>query len=123
MKKENEHCAIGFIDEIWNNGKFDKLENYLHPGFTDFSLPTGLRNAAGLKAYLKELTGNINHKTTIQKLIIDQEFIILEVRIKLSAAAKPMSKQFDEKQHETITGYRILAMADQRIIGHWECFD
>ncbi len=123
MKKENEHCAIGFIDEIWNNGKFDKLENYLHPGFTDYSLPTGLRNAAGLKAYLTELTGNINHKTTIQKLIIDQEFIILEVRIKLSAAAKPMSKQFDKKQHETITGYRILAMADQRIIGHWECFD
>ena len=119
-KYKCDKLATGFINDIWNNTKLKMLSVYLHPNFVDYSLPRGLQDAASLEIYLTELSRNIIHQTTIEKIIYEDSFVFLKVKIKLSALSGSTNLIADYQQDETISGYRILAISEQLITGHWE---
>lgn len=119
-KNSCDTLATGFIHDIWNNTRLEKLPLYLHPNFVDYSLPCGLQDAASLEIYLTELSKHVTHQTTIEKIIYEDSFVLLKVKIKLSAVTGPDNLIADHQQSETITGYRILAISEQLITGHWE---
>jgi hypothetical protein len=123
MERPRKKCVTGFIEDIWNNNQFDMLPKYLHKDFIDHSLPCGLQNSKGFRAYLMELQKNISHKTTIEKLTIHRGFVIAKVKIILSALPNPEDNEFCHKQDEVIKGYRIFTMSGGYITGHWEFLD
>jgi predicted SnoaL-like aldol condensation-catalyzing enzyme len=117
---QSVQCAIGFIENIWNRKKIEMLSDYLQPGFIDYSLPQGFQSANGLSSYLKELMENVDHQTKIEQVEVKQEFVFIRVRITLCSLSNPKEKKLAGKQSETMTGYRIFAIADGRIAAHWE---
>ena len=123
MERSSKRCVRGFIEDIWNNNRFEMLSDYLHRDFKDHSLPCGLRNARRFLAYMKELQRNISHKTTIQKISVYKGFIIADVTITLSSLPDPCEKQFSGLRDETLTGHRIFTMSDGLITAHWEFLD
>ena len=115
-----EKLAIGFIEDIWNNGRIETLHLYLHPEFADHSLPAGAQNSHGFRSYLTVLGQNVSHFTEIENVISEQDFIIMKIKVTLKASQNQPDAQQDR---EVMRGYRILAISDQQIIGHWEFFE
>lgn len=116
---ELKKCVTGFIEDIWNHDRFDMLSEYLHPEFIDHSLPRGMQNADRLKSYLTQLRIDVSHTTEIENIVYAKDFAILKVKVILSPSSTDCSGQHNQ---EILEGYRILAIAEQRIIAHWEFF-
>lgn len=122
MENECRKFVTGFIEDIWNNRRFEMLAEYLHPNFIDHSLPNGFQNASGLRIYLAELDKNIVHNTVIENIIIEQDFVVIRVKITLTPVLQPGIARHCHIHDEVLTGHRILAFCEQRIVGHWEFF-
>jgi hypothetical protein len=120
MGKEHAEVATGFIENIWNGFRLDAMNDYLHSDFVDYSLPKGMQNSSCLAAYLTEIRKNIDQHTIIEKLVFEDDFVLVEVTIKLAAVPDPEDEQFRNRPDEIVEGWRILAMSNQLIIGHWE---
>lgn len=118
LMTEPEKLVIGFIEDIWNNSRFAKLCQYLHPEFIDHSLPFGAQNGRGFHAYLKVLSEDVSHHTEIESIITEQDFAIIGIKMTLST----LQDLSVHRENEVLQGQRILAFRDQKIIGHWEFF-
>lgn len=123
MERSCKKCVRGFIEDIWNSNRFELLSDYLHMDFKDYSLPCGLQNSRSFMAYMTELRKNISHQTTIEKITVHQDLIIVSITITFSSLDDPAEKQLAGLSDETLTGHRIFTMSDRRIIAHWEFLD
>jgi len=120
MEQINRACAVGFIENIWNQSRFDMLSDFLHPGFRDFSQPFfAVQNISGLRLYLKEIGKVFIHKTTIQDLTCEGEMVRLKIKIDFSLIEIP--DLIEAGQHVTsLAGYRYFKMSEGKILDHWE---
>lgn len=123
IQKESRNCVCGFIEDIWNKGLFEIYKNYLHPEFIDYSLPKGKQTSDDLIAYLSRLNTMTQHHTSIESMIIENDFAILKIKISLIGLDCGTASHLDHPEPQTISGSRVLSLCDQRIIGHWEFFD
>ncbi|WP_026632508.1 ester cyclase [Dyadobacter alkalitolerans] len=114
MENLNQQCAVGFIEDIWNMGRFEKLSNYLHADFRDHSLPKFCQNRFGLILYLKAVKKELRHHTSIEELTCEGELVV----IRFSLLSSRRDSQQDEKS--VVRGYRYLRMRENKIIDHWE---
>ena len=120
MEKSDVKCVEGFIEEVWNNGRLDMLNQYLHPAFRDFSQPFfAVQNAAGLKMYLRQLNGDFIHKTEILDVDTFEDVVTLEVRLVLQLKSSDCAQKECE-QLLLIGGERRFTMRDNLIYEHKE---
>ena len=109
--------VTGYVDEIWNGGNLDRWPEYLHPDFIDHSLPFGAQNTSAALLYLSELQKGICHFTEIENISYGDGFAILKIKMTLTPL---LCSRENNLQPETLIGFRILAIAEQKIIAHWE---
>ncbi|MCE7072569.1 ester cyclase [Dyadobacter sp. CY327] len=114
MENLNQQCAIGFIEDIWNMGRFEKLGNYLHADFCDHSLPDFCQNRYGLILYLKALGRELKHHTSMEEITCEGELVV----IRFSLLSSRRTSHQDEKS--VVLGYRYLRMQENKIVDHWE---
>ena len=118
MEVSNRKFAAEFIEEIWNNNRFDTLSEFLAPEFKDHSLPfPGLQNRAGLVLYIKKLTHVFCHKTTIEGIACEGDMVYMQVKIELQARLNYSGQSL---QKINLLGYRYLKFNNQKITDHWE---
>lgn len=120
MEQINKACAIGFIENIWNNNRYDRFGDFLHPCFRDLSQPfRAVQNTAGLRLYLKEIGKVFTHSTTILDSYCNTEIVCLKVRIDFRLIEIP--DLIEAGQHLTsLEGYRYFKMSEGKILDHWE---
>ena len=112
---ESEKLVVGFIGDIWDNGRFEKLNQYLHPEFIDHGLPFGAQNGRGFHAYLKVLGKGIYHYTEIEDIFSEHDFVIMKIKMTLSSL-----HDTSVRENELLQGHRLFAIRNRKITGHWE---
>jgi predicted ester cyclase len=124
MTIQQQKDFIGnYIDIIWNKGNTSRLNEFLHPAFTDHSIPAILPgNAEGLKQWI-----TMTHSSFIPETIIEEQ---------VAEAGKCMIRISMHMKHTgiwrginptgltvTTKGYRCFRLQDERIIEHWALID
>src|SRR6266571_220789 len=116
MINNNTQALVArFIDDIWNRQQFDQLEKYLHPEFTDHSLPSHLpATAEGLKKWILAVGQSFEHTTVIAEQVTELDKSILKIRLKLKHIG--VWREIGPTGAEiSVVGYRHFQIADGRI--------
>jgi len=112
-----------FIEDIWNQRQFQNLEKYLHPEFTDHSLPPTLPpDKVGLRLWIIGTGKSFEHKTIIEDMVNDGEKIIFKIKMKLKHIGSWRGIEASGKEIET-TGYRYFLFQGNKILKHWALID
>lgn len=115
--------AQNFIVEIWNQRQFQHLDKYLHPEFTDHSLPPALpANKEGLKSWITATGNSFEHETFVEDMVAEGDKIILKIKMKLKHIGVWRGIEPSGKVIET-TGYRYLFFRGDKILKHWALID
>jgi len=111
-------CVSGFITKIWNENKQEKISDYLHEHFKDYSMPhCYFQNKEGLLSYLSEMASRVSHHTRILEIRAFDDFVLCKIRI--NAVSLPGLDGM-AAAHEIIDGYRLFQMQENKIIAHWD---
>jgi SnoaL-like polyketide cyclase len=118
-----KQLVADFITDIWNERRFDLLEQYLHPAFIDHSLPPGFSPDAGGTEQWIRLTGqSFEHRTLIDEQVTEPGISILKIRMQLKHIGEWRGIAPTGMEIEAV-GYRCFRLAEGRIIGHWALID
>jgi predicted ester cyclase len=122
-KNNTQGLVARFIDEIWNQRQFDKLESFIHPGFTDHSLPAPLpATREGLKEWVLATGQSFDHVTIIEEQVTENDKSMIKIRLMLKhigvwRGIAPTGAEI------SVVGYRYFRVADDLIIEHWALID
>jgi predicted SnoaL-like aldol condensation-catalyzing enzyme len=123
MNTNNKQIVTNFIEEIWNQNQFDTIDNYIHPAFTDHSLPPVLPpNKDGLKRWILGTSKAFEHRTIIEEMVSEENKVMVKIKMLL----KHIGIWRDiEPTGATVfaVGYRFLKLADNKITEHWALID
>ncbi|NLR61623.1 ester cyclase [Chitinophaga polysaccharea] len=121
--EEQKAFIDSFISIIWNQGDISRLDEFLHPEFTDHSLAPSLPSGiGGLKQWIT-MTHTAFHPTTI---IEEQVAEPGKAMIRVTLQMKHIGTWRDiPATGITVTtkGYRCFHLKDNRIIAHWALID
>jgi predicted ester cyclase len=112
-----------FIEQIWNQQQFDQLPFFLHPGFTDHSLPVPFPdNVQGLQQWIQATSQSFDHHTTIEQQITEGDRSVVKINMQLTHIGEwrglaPTGKIASAK------GFRLFRVHDGKIIEHWGLLD
>ena len=118
-----QELVAGYIRDIWNEQRFELLEHYLHPAFTDHSLPPTLPpDVVGLELWIRLTGQSFEHRTIIDEQVAESGKSILKIRMQLRHIGEwrgipPTSREV------TAVGYRCFRIEEGRIIEHWALID
>lgn len=120
MEELYKNCAFGFIENIWNNGRFDKLSDFLHPAFRDHSMPFfAVQNESGLRQYIQKLSQEFTHKTVVDAFSCEGDMVALSITIELKSF-QISGYDYLQDQPVVLRGFRYLRMLDGKIRDHWD---
>ncbi len=121
--QSNAALISAFIDNIWNKQHFHLLHQYLHPSFTDHSLPPGMpTNGHGLQQWIEATGRSFDHKTAITELIIEDARAVALIEMHLTHTGQWRGLEASGTDVVT-TGYRYFKLQDGRIIEHRALID
>jgi len=120
---DNAILAQDFIAQIWNNRAFEKLNHFLHPDFTDHSLPHSLPpDIAGTKEWIINTGLSFEHHTTIDQQVTEVDLSIVKIRMYLKHIG--IWRGLEATGIELYaTGYRHFRFKAGKIIAHWSLID
>jgi predicted ester cyclase len=120
---ENSKLVAEFIEQVWNNRRFEKLDKFLHPEFRDNSLPpTMSRDIAGTLNWIVEPGVSFQHKTTIEEQVTEGDKSIIKIRMDLKHIGVWRNIEPTGIEIKTM-GFRFYRIVDGRIIEHWALVD
>ncbi|MEO7044467.1 MAG: ester cyclase [Ferruginibacter sp.] len=120
---ESSTLITEFIEQIWNNRTFGKLDTYLHSDYKDYSLPaTFPTDKEGTKKWILATGVSFDHNTVIDEQVTEGNSSILKIKLTLKHIGtwreiKPTGIELQ------IVGYRHFKIKDGKIIGHWGLID
>nr|WP_295924426.1 ester cyclase [uncultured Dyadobacter sp.] len=107
----NKAFILRFIRTIWNDGQLDRLGDFLHEDFIDYSVPIqSLQNRTGTKLYLKKLGSTFSHHTRVNKIVEYDDIIICDFTLNWRSGEGSGS----------FAGLRIFRIKCGKILHHWE---
>jgi predicted SnoaL-like aldol condensation-catalyzing enzyme len=119
----HRQLVVDFITDIWNERRFDRLEHYLHPAFTDHSLPPGFSpDARGTGQWIRLTGQSFEHRTVIDEQVTEPGKSILKVRMELRHIGEWRGIAPSGLEIQAV-GYRCFRLEEGRIIGHWALID
>ena len=123
MNSKNKLIVTNFIEEIWNQNKFEKIDNYISANFIDHSLPTTLPpDKDGMKLWIIGTSKSFEHKTIIDDIVCEEDRVMLKMRMKLKQIG--VWRDIEPTHFEISTvGYRYYKLADGKIVEHWSLLD
>ena len=123
MNSENKSIVTNFIEEIWNQNQFAKINSYLSNDFVDHSLPPTLpASKDGMKLWIIGTGKSFEHKTTIDDIVCEDNKVMLRIKMQM----KHIGVWRDiEPTHAEISavGYRYYKLSKGKIIEHWALID
>lgn len=120
---ENSNLVQTFIEQIWNNQAFEKLEKFLHPDFKDHSLiPTLSPDKEGTKQWIIATGLSFHHHTIIEGQVTQGDQSMVKIRMKLKHIGIWRGIEPTGLEIYT-TGYRHFKIKDKKIIDHWALVD
>lgn len=123
MNATNKLIVANFIEEIWNQGQFEKLDNYLAEEFIDHSLPPTMPpDKEGMKLWIIGTGRSFEHKTVIDDMVCEGDKVILKIRMQLKHIG--VWRGFEPTLSEVSTvGFRYYKLKDGKIVDHWGLLD
>ena len=123
MHTDNKKIITGFIEEIWNQNNFDKMDAYIHPAFSDHALPPSLPpNVDGIKLWIESTGKSFEHKTIIDEMVSEDDKVIIKIKMLLKHIG--LWRDIEPTMAEIYAvGYRYFKLADDKIIEHWALID
>jgi predicted SnoaL-like aldol condensation-catalyzing enzyme len=120
---QTRQLVSNFIETIWNQRRFDKLDEFIHPGFTDHSLPPSLPTGVeGLQQWIENTGRSFDHTTIIEDQVTEAGKSILKISMQLKHIGQWRDIPATGAEISTI-GYRYFRVADNKIIEHWALID
>jgi hypothetical protein len=115
--------VAGYIRDIWNERRFDRLPQYLHPAFTDHSLPPTLPpDVHGLEQWITLTGQSFEHHTVLEEQVTEPGKSILKIRMELRHIGQWRGIAVTGRE-VTAVGYRCFREEEGRIIEHWALID
>jgi predicted ester cyclase len=123
MKTENGQQVLTFMEVIWNDRNFDRLNDFLHDDFFDHSLPSSLHpNAEGLKKWVIGTGEAFEHRSVIEEQATEDETSIIKIRMQLKHIG--LWRGIPATGIDlSVVGYRCFRLHDKKIIEHWALLD
>lgn len=121
--QEQKDFIAHYIATIWNLGDTSRLEQFLHPGYTDHSLPPGLPpDSTGLKQWIALTHGSFQPETIINEQVAEpgKSIIRITMHMKHTGLWRGIAPT---GQTVSIPGYRCFRLQDNRIIEHRALID
>jgi len=123
MSTQNKSIVLDFIEEIWNNNRFDKLDSFIHPSFKDYSLSEPLLGShAGLEMWVRETGKSFEHRTIIEESACEGNTVILRIKMLLKHIGKWRDIEPTGAEITTV-GYRCFKLSDGLITEHHALID
>lgn len=118
-----QELVAGYIRDIWNERRFDRLSLYLHPAFVDHSLPTTLPpDVHGLEQWITLTGQSFEQHTIIDEQVTEPGKSILKIRMQLRHIGQWRGMEATGRE-VTAVGYRCFRLEEGRIIEHWALID
>lgn len=123
MNSTNKSIVTNFIEEIWNQNQFEKIDNYISTGFIDHSLPPAFpANKEGMILWIIGTGKSFEHKTIIEDLVCEGNKVMLKMRMQLKHTGVWRGIEPTLLEISTV-GYRYYKIADGKISEHWSLLD
>lgn len=107
----SRELILGFIRVIWNQRRLEKLGDFLHEEFVDYSIPVkSLQNRTGTRLYLEKLKSTFSHQTVVNNIIECDDLIICDVTLNWRT----------DEHNGSFAGLRIFRVKSGKILHHWE---
>lgn len=107
----NQEVILEFIRVVWNQRCLERLGDFLHKEFVDYSIPVPLlQNRTGTRLYLGKLKSMLSHQTVVNKLVECDDLIICDFTLSWRSSGAAGG----------ISGMRIFRMKSGKILHHWE---
>ena len=120
---DNRTLIVDFIKQIWNEQDFAILDTFLHPDFTDHSLPSSFpNNKEGLKKWVIATGKSFVHQTDILDQVTEGDKTVLRIRMKLKHTGTWRGIEPTGIELDTM-GYRQFKVKDGKIIEHRALID
>lgn len=119
----NSNLVHDFIDKIWNKQLFEKLDDFLHPHYQDYSLPpTFSNNKEGTKNWIIGTGLSFEHDTIIENQVTEGNYTIVKIKMKLKHIGSWRGIEATGIELQTI-GYRQFRIKNGKIIEHHGLID
>lgn len=123
MSTKNKQVVKNFIEEAWNNDRFDIASSYLHADFRDHSLPAALgNNMEGTKRWIAATGASFRHHTVIEEMVSEEDKVMIKVKMQLKHIGVWREIEPTEMEIEA-TGYRLFKLSNEQITEHWGLLD
>jgi predicted ester cyclase len=123
MNTTNKSIVAGFIEEIWNQNLFEKIDNYVSDCFIDHSLPSYIpSNKEGTKSWISSTGKSFTHKTQIDDIIGEGDKVVVKIKMQLKHIGVWRDIEPTGTEVESI-GYRLFKLANKKIVEHWALID
>ena len=123
MQSNNYSVISNFIEQIWNNRNFEKLNDFIDSNFKDNALPnTFPANKEGLKNWILATSASFDHQTIIEDHVSEGDKII--IKIKMIMKHTGTWRDIEPTGLEvTAHGYRFYKLKQNKIIESWALVD
>ncbi len=119
----DSEIIINFIEQIWNGGHFDRLDNFLHTDFKDYSLPQGFpADKNGLIKWLTATGNAFKHYTVIEEVIASGEKCVLRITMQMKHIGVWRGIEATGAEVHA-RGYRQFLLCGDKIIEHRALID
>jgi len=123
MNSENKSIVMGFINEIWNQRQFEKIDNYVSTNFIDHSLPPNLPlDKHGMKDWIIATGHSFEHETIVDEIVGEDDKVMLKITMRLKHIGSWRGIEPTHFEISTI-GYRYYKLANGKICEHWSLLD
>src|SRR5688572_16070460 len=79
---ENKIVIAQFIEQIWNQRQWDRLDDFIHPHYKDHSLPKALTaDKEGLKQWIIATSSSFEHTTFIEDQVSERDKTVIKIKM------------------------------------------
>ena len=124
MEKENVREIVAeFIEEIWNGGRFERIDEFVDSCLVDHTLaPSFGSGREGLVDWIRETGTSFEHETTIEEQVCEKDISMVRLTMRMKhigtwRGIEPAGREVSAK------GYRCFRVRDGRIVEAWGLID
>lgn len=120
---QNSAIITAFIEQVWNQEKFQCLPDFLDTEFKDHALPASFPyNQEGLKQWVITTGHAFKHQTTINELVCENNTCIAKITMHCIHIGTWRNIEATG-QAVQVTGYRHFRLKNGKITDHWALID
>lgn len=125
MGTDLKQIAKGYVQTIWNEGRVDRLEDFVDPGFIDHesTFPFSVRGIEGLRrvvVYFRTVFPDVHW--TIEDIVAEDTKVVLRFTAR-GTHRGPILGLVGSGRRITVTGSMILRIDEGRIAEAWSHWD